>query len=60
MHMCLSCLKLYMSSANEVLFAAAHLPDTALQIDREVSFAITMTFIIENVTLDFIKNNEKS
>ena len=33
---------------------------TARQIDREVSFAITMTFIIENVTLNFIKSNEKS
>ena len=33
---------------------------TAHQIDREVSFEITMTFIIENVTLDNTKNTEKS
>ena len=32
---------------------------TALQIDLEVSFASTVTFIIGNVTLDFTKNNEK-
>ena len=37
-----------------------HVPGTAHQIDREVSFEITMTFIIENVTLDYTKNNEKS
>ena len=32
---------------------------TAHQIDREVSFASTVTFIIGNVTLDFTKKNEK-
>ena len=32
---------------------------TARQIDLEVSFASTVTFIIGNVTLDFTKNNEK-
>ena len=33
---------------------------TARQIDLEISFASTVTFIIENVSLDFNKNNEKS
>ena len=32
---------------------------TAHQIDLEVCFAITMTFFIENVSLDFTKSNEK-
>ena len=36
-----------------------HLIDTAHQIDLEVCFASTMTFFIENVSLDFTKSNEK-
>ena len=32
---------------------------TAHQIDLEVCFASTMTFFIENVSLDFTKSNEK-
>ena len=43
---------------DSVLYQSRFFP-TALQIDLEVSFASTVTFIIGNVTLDFTKNNEK-
>ena len=62
-HQILIQLKLMSGCASSVCVDKPEFGETALtahQIDREVSFEITMTFIIENVTLDYTKNNEKS